>query len=257
MKRFLLLLLCISGLSHYANAQCTPNILYTDSVFGVWPDTTTNFPPVEINDAYFTQLDMILPSNTSDVPGLPVQVSAPIDSGSVLSVIGLPAGMDYACGSHTPSPCTYLPDSLGCAALSGTAPAEAGVYDIEITVRAYVFFLGSTIEYDLTFDGYRIVVTDSTAVGLSDDVEVRAVLQQNRPNPFDRFTDIEFELMNAGPATFKVVNMLGDEVFNTEIQGRSGVNTYRFEPDGLNEGIYLYSIITEQGHVTKRMVYSN
>ena len=32
----------------FSYSQCTPDSIYADSTFGVWPTPTTNFPPGEI-----------------------------------------------------------------------------------------------------------------------------------------------------------------------------------------------------------------
>ena len=41
-----------------ANGQCTPNQLYADSIYGVWPDTTENFASGVLNSFYSDTLNI-------------------------------------------------------------------------------------------------------------------------------------------------------------------------------------------------------
>lgn len=246
MKRVLLLLALVLGVMS-AKAQCTPDPLYADSLFGVWPDTLTNMVDGVVGETYFQQLDMVVPSNAGQVPGFDLPPFT-IDSGSVVNVIGLPPGLSYACNSQTAAACTFIGGQQGCAAVTGT-PTEEGVYPITIELNAYL--LG--FAYPLSFDGYRIEVTDGS-VSLTEE-ERKPRLGQNSPNPFTKETFIPFRLAASEVVDFKVMDMLGQEVFSIKIDAEFGMNSYRFSPEGLESGIYLYSIESSAGTITRRMVY--
>ncbi len=49
--------------SFSASAQCTPNQLYADSVYGVWPDTTENFMSGVVNMFYSDTLNILVPTD--------------------------------------------------------------------------------------------------------------------------------------------------------------------------------------------------
>lgn len=245
MNRILLVILLFSSTAVTGYSQCTPDPLYADSLFGVWPDTTTNFISGLLNEDYFQQLDIAVPSNASQVPdaGLPPFA---IDSGAVVGVVGLPAGIDFACNSHTGAPCTYIGGTQGCAIVEGI-PTEAGLFELTVELNVYLFGLS----YPVTFEGYRIFIQDPLGV---EDETLKPRLSQNVPNPFAVRTTIPFSLGSAEIVDFKVMDLLGQEVFSQKLEGKFGTNEYLFEPQGLESGIYLYSIESSAGTITRRMV---
>jgi hypothetical protein len=249
MKRNILLTSLFLIAANVFMAQCTPDPLYADSLYGVWPDTTTNFAPAVLDISYFQQLDIAVPSNASQVPG---QGLPPlnIDSGAVTSVEGLPPGFTFDCNSQTEASCTYLGGSQGCAVVVGT-PSEVGIYPITVSLNVYL--LG--FAYPVTFDGYRIVVTDGT-VGL-EELVAKPSLGQNAPNPFKTFTKVPFTLQRAEIVQFRVLDLLGQEVFSQAIDAENGYNEFNYTPQGLESGIYLYAIESSIGTITKRMVYDH
>lgn len=252
MRRSLLFVLFSMLMAGGLQAQCTPNALYADSIFGVWPDTATNFPPAILNLAYETQMDLLVPTNASQVPDVSIP-GLPIDSGEVSNVIGLPAGLDWTCNSHTGANCTFISGDLGCAVLYGT-PTELGIFDITIEVVAYLDFFGSALEAPLSFEGYRVVVTDGS-VGIEELESSKPSLSQNSPNPFSKETSIDFFLPQQGIVDFKVMDLLGQEVHSQKIEGVQGENQFTFRPEGMESGIYLFSIGSKYGLVTRRMIY--
>ncbi len=237
-----LLFLCTAVTGY---SQCTPDPLYADSLYGVWPDTTTNFITGVLGEAYFQQLDIAVPSNASQVPdaGLPPFA---IDSGAVVGVSGLPAGIGFACLSQTPSPCTYIGGTQGCAVVEGT-PTEAGLFELTVELNVYLFGLS----YPISFEGYRIFVADPLGI---EDEAIKPKLSQNIPNPFEVRTTIPYSLGSAEVVEFKVMDLLGQEVFSQKLQGKFGSNEYLFEAHELESGIYLYSIKSSAGTITRRMV---
>ena len=66
----LVLTLAAAALTTAAAAQCTPDPLYADSVFGVWPDTLENFKPGMVNVFYSDTLNLIIPTDANSLdPG--------------------------------------------------------------------------------------------------------------------------------------------------------------------------------------------
>lgn len=229
--------------------QCTPDPQYSDSLFGAWPDTITNFPPAEINIAYEAILNIKVPDDAGVLSE--ALEGVPIDSGVVTMVDGLPPGLTYACNSHTPSPCTFLGDSTGCAIISGT-PTQAGEYDLVISGQIWGTLLGFPTSVPLVFPGYKIIVEGPTSIGEPNGYSVR--LEQNVPNPFAERTEIRYFLEAPGTVEITISNMIGQEVFSTRLLGNSGENTFEFNANQFNEGIYIYSVDTGNYTLTKRMV---
>lgn len=79
-------------------------------------------------------------------------------------------------------------------------------------------------------------------------------LKQNTPNPFNPSTVISFVTPKDGNVTLKVYNMIGQEVA-TLFSGFKSAGEHRvtFNGQGLNSGIYLYRLETENFSAVKKM----
>ncbi len=81
-------------------------------------------------------------------------------------------------------------------------------------------------------------------------------LSQNYPNPFNPGTTITFTLLNSEDATLTVYNLLGQEVA-TLFSGMARANeqiVVSFNATDYPSGVYLYTLRTATGLVTKKMV---
>ncbi|MFM6945843.1 MAG: T9SS type A sorting domain-containing protein [Flavobacteriales bacterium] len=141
--------------------SCTPGANFVDSTYGVWPDTTQNFPSADPNVFYSTDLNFKVPDSvTPAIDPSGAFVGSVIQQFTVSDVIGLPPGYNYACNV---SNCTYLGGSNGCANIYGTTDT-VGVFPITIEVTATVLislFPGlppTPVTQAVTFDGYHIMV---------------------------------------------------------------------------------------------------
>ena len=168
-----------------ASAQCTPDPLYADSIFGVWPDTLENFADGMVGMFYTDTLNLLIPVSAQDIdPGYP---AIDIDSVQMTGVSGLPPGLAIICNSQTGAACTYLPTVLGCGLIEGT-PTTAGSYPMTIDVLAWFTFFGTAQSFPTSFTGYEITIAPATAIN-----EVNAALlsgSRNTPNPFAGLTNI-------------------------------------------------------------------
>lgn len=232
-----------------ASAQCTPDPLYTDSLFGVWPDTTENFVGGMVNVAYSDTLTLMVPSDAGSID--PDFSGIAIDSISVDNIDGLPPGISISCNSQTGAACTYIPGQLGCGLLEGI-PTQEGTYELTIEVTAYAFFIfPQQIPY--TFGGYSITVSPNS-VSIGDLAPIDGAKVQNVPNPFAGQTRIDFTLGKAAPAQVRVFNLVGEEIWTRTVQGRSGINHVPFDAGSLESGIYLYQVRSGDVSFTGRMV---
>lgn len=231
---------------------CTPNPLYADSVYGVWPDTTTNFVDGMVGVAYTQDLNLIVPLNAQDIN--PTFPAVQIDSVAFNGVTGLPDGLSVVCASQTTGPCTYLASVLGCGVVEGT-PTTAGNYPLQLNVTGYFTLFGSAVPYPLSFTGYRIIVHDNT-LGLAELAPVALSSVRTAPNPFGTRTQIEFELNRGADVRVKVFTLLGEELWSYKTTGKAGLNKIPFEAGTLPEGVYLYKVETGRETFTGRMMVS-
>lgn len=251
MKKAILVFISVLGLGS-AHAQCTPDPLYADSVYGVWPDTTENFKAGFLSQFYSDTLNLIVPANASDIPADPPFPPIAIDSIHLLGVNGLPPGLAVMCNSQTSAACTYLPTQLGCGLIEGE-PTTVGSYALELTVRAWftVPLFGVQSE-DITFTGYEIVVGEDNT-GIASNTMVGLANVRNIPNPFTTRTTIEFQVGRAGDARLRVFSLVGEEMWHQTVQAKVGVNKVSFESGDLPAGVYLYKIESGSDTFTGRM----
>ncbi|MBK6882343.1 MAG: T9SS type A sorting domain-containing protein [Flavobacteriales bacterium] len=240
-KTLLFASLLLAGLS--VNAQCTPNTLYTDSVFGVWPDTTADFRSGVLNQFYSDTLNILIPSDAQDIS--PSYPAITIDSIQLVSVDGLPPGLIISCNSQTPASCSYLTEMLGCGLIEGT-PTAIGTFNLTINVLAWFNFFGPQ-SLPQPFGGYSITISDSS-VGVFDVVETGLTNVRNIPNPFSTRTTIEYQVGVPGESRIRVFNLVGEEVWNQRTQTKLGMNKIVFESGDLPAGVYLYKV--EAGNTT-------
>ena len=80
------------------------------------------------------------------------------------------------------------------------------------------------------------------------------VLEQNYPNPFNPSTKISFGLPQSSNVVLKVFNTLGQEVAKLVDESlEAGAHSYNFNASNLTSGIYIYSLQTDAGLITKKM----
>ena len=79
-------------------------------------------------------------------------------------------------------------------------------------------------------------------------------LGNNYPNPFNPATSIPFIINKDGKIIFKVINLKGQTVFETESFYRAGYHEIHFNAEIFCSGIYMYSISNENATCYKKML---
>ncbi|HMN50224.1 MAG TPA: T9SS type A sorting domain-containing protein, partial [Ignavibacteriaceae bacterium] len=105
--------------------------------------------------------------------------------------------------------------------------------------------------------GYGVVENESFAKDF--------VLYQNYPNPFNPNTTIEYKILKGSEIRFNVINILGEKVFEKNF-GYQSAGNYKidFSATGgsanggnaynLPSGVYIYSIITDENKLSRKML---
>ncbi|MBK7500292.1 MAG: T9SS type A sorting domain-containing protein [Ignavibacteriales bacterium] len=79
-------------------------------------------------------------------------------------------------------------------------------------------------------------------------------LEQNYPNPFNPSTKISFGLPQRSSVVLKVFNTLGQEVAELVNESlEAGTHSYSFDASKLTSGVYVYSLQTDAGVISKKM----
>ena len=81
------------------------------------------------------------------------------------------------------------------------------------------------------------------------------VLSQNYPNPFNPSTEIQFALPKAGFTTLKVFDVMGREVA-TLVNEELAPGSFKVRLDGskLSSGTYIYTLVSGNSRITKKMM---
>ena len=80
-------------------------------------------------------------------------------------------------------------------------------------------------------------------------------LFQNQPNPFNAQTVIRYELIEAGPTSLTVSDMLGRKVATLVDEMKdAGVYEARFDANAFASGIYFYYLSTPSQFMQRRMI---
>lgn len=74
------------------------------------------------------------------------------------------------------------------------------------------------------------------------------------PNPFSVKTTISFQSDVYQEVYFEIKNVLGKSVYKQKLNAESGENKFEVFRDDLPVGMYLYTLKSETGIVSKRLV---
>ena len=249
-----LLTLSLAIATIFASAQCTPDAQF--SAPGIYPDSATGLSPAYVGQAYNEVITIITPLDTSVVyAGNTIAVT--ILTIELTSVTGLPASFSYDCEGGN---CTFDGGATSCAVLSSSSPdvSELGLHQIIMnTTTTADAGIVIPIEQDDVIDYYYIEVLNGTTSTLNQFSDNSFELKAAFPNPTVNNAKIQFISGTPEAVTFKVYNLLGEEIESQFINSQRGVNTINVNTTSYSEGMYLYSINNGKEVLTKRMIIKN
>jgi len=119
--------------------------------------------------------------------------------------------------------------------------------DSKLSVGKYAYRL-KQVDFDGSFEYSKVVNVDLTTPTVFS-------LDQNYPNPFNPSTVISYSVPQNSFVTLKVYDIIGNEVATLVNQTQSaGKYDIRFDASSLSNGVYLYSIKTDNFSSTKKMI---
>jgi hypothetical protein len=108
-------------------------------------------------------------------------------------------------------------------------------------------------EYDLT----KIEIIDSVITGVEDEIPALVQLDQNFPNPFKTSTTIRYTLPDNSDVQLIVYTLSGQrvaELINQKMN--AGTHEVIWNAGDFANGIYIISLKTKSGFITKKMTLS-
>ena len=130
---------------------------------------------------------------------------------------------------------------------NSNSPKEYNFGDTDINQPGKYFYRLKQLDSDGKYE-YSDVVTVTV------DVPVLYTLNQNYPNPFNPETKIEFTLPEKQLISLRIYNTLGEfvrELVNEERE--AGSYSVIFDASNLSSGIYIYSLVTQNFVLDKKM----
>ena len=122
---------------------------------------------------------------------------------------------------------------------------------------------GKAVHARISGHGGRLYYFDTFVAGIDEDNNNFCddySLEQNYPNPFNPTTNISYYLPKASNVTINIYNITG-QLIKTLISGKvsSGTHTVNWKGDNnmgrqVASGVYIYSLQTEAGNITKKMI---
>jgi hypothetical protein len=190
------------------------------------------------------------------------------------TVYNLPTGLSWTMVYPNGNPAnTLLTGEIGCLDITGTPTANAGVYVLDMWVTVRVNLQGTPQEvsgrasdlvptlnttfgtdYDLS---YRIFVVDNSAqcANTTGIEELSAVNNLNvYPNPFSNKTVVSFNAAENGNFTARLTNIMGQEVYNENLNIVTGANNVEIANNGFSKGVYFFVLSNGNKSVSRRIV---
>ena len=93
-------------------------------------------------------------------------------------------------------------------------------------------------------------------VGINESSKPMFEVSHCYPNPFSNETTVNFTSPDNSVYDFSVMNMIGVEVYKTQINAKTGQNNFRFSAADLPSGIYMFNIKNGLHNQTKSMIIS-
>ncbi|NPD45076.1 M1 family aminopeptidase [Lentimicrobium sp. S6] len=115
------------------------------------------------------------------------------------------------------------------------------------------------IEDDLEIDPDKWILMANPTISVSlnelDKSGAVVKLEQNYPNPFSDFTQIEYSILNTNYVSLKVYNLVGKEVLSlVDEDENTGVYQVNIDGKNLESGIYFYTLKIGNAEKTKKML---
>ncbi len=247
MKKLILSIFCFA-LATISYGQCSPDTIYQDSIWGIWPNTTDNFASGDIGVSYQQVIDFKVPTDAGDLDSNYAGIT--LTNVALISVNGIPDGLTFACDITN---CTWAGGAQGCASITGI-PTTNGTYPLNLEIVGCVF--GGVI-CDTTYFSDYVIQIGPVGVETYTLQNKTFKLNQNYPNPSNEMTNIDFVTGEPSKIEFIVTNLIGDVISLQTINANRGVNSIVMDTKPYADGVYLYSISDGISKQTKRLIVNH
>ena len=123
-----------------------------------------------------------------------------------------------------------------------TTISEAGNSELEAMEHFYIDGI-SFDKDDFIIENWNMDVT-----------QIPSIEMDIYPNPASDFANLSLNMESAGDVSISLLNAIGQEVFYSNDTYKSGVHSVKIDLNGLEAGVYFYTVASENFSNTKRLV---
>ena len=123
-----------------------------------------------------------------------------------------------------------------------TTISEAGNSELEAMEHFYIDGI-SFDKDDFIIENWNMDVT-----------QISSIEMDIYPNPASNFANLSLNMESAGDVSISLINAIGQEVFYSKDTYKSGVHSVKIDLNGLEAGVYFYTVASENFSNTKRLV---
>lgn len=257
MKKLLVIILTVTLFYPAYSQTCNP--VWTESGYGIIPDTVTNLPPAYEGRPYSTTIVFKIPPDSMVGIGI-VKTKVIIYHLRIDSTFGMeqiPSIVPFQ-GIANPSSAVFKGDSTGCIAITGTpAIGSAGIYTLTVyfTASVYVTLFKSDYEQHYQSQGYRItVLPDTVTTSIArNELSIGEIF----PNPSCNKFHVQYFTPHAESVNLKVYSLLGKLVIDNNLNSTAGFNSYDLFGEDIPAGEYFCALSSGNKRVIQRIVRIN
>lgn len=233
----------------FASAQvCNPDLTVNSA--GIFPDSATNLPPAYVDQAYSVTITARVPADTL-VPPSPFAI--PITNITVGTITINPplTGFQFQCNV---TDCAFPGGQINCGIITANPTvADLGEHVLTIPLTAYTLAGVPLASYDLTY--YKIIVGPANNIFNIENNDNNIAFDVY-PNPSSgaRTGNVDVYAPKRGRGKGKGFNPNGQLVWEEEMDLNEGKNTIEVDFSGLPKGVYFYTIQTDAGTATRKVI---
>lgn len=256
MKKTLLALALVAGLSYGASAQCTPDTTHFTTTTHVYPDT---LPCIQYGQQFSGVVSLVVPDSIDghDFYSLiPAGTTMYVDSIQITSISGYPAGISSV--SNPALGTTWLkPGQYACALFSGITTDANGQYNLTITgngcahatfpIIGYADSCLTNVQFSRLYPYYLTVC--GSHVGINDLTSKMNLTIY--PNPNQGSFNVTISSDDRITGDIAVMDALG-RTMHTEAIDVTGTRQVPLDLGNVSPGVYILMINTANGKAVRQ-----
>lgn len=252
MKKILLLISALAGITFGAAAQCTPDTTNFAAGKYLYP---TSIPCVQRGVAYTNTQTVKVPDTIAyTVPIVNVSVAGIVDSIRIDSIAGLPAGITSVSNPVLGSWLRH--GDYACATFSGTTTAPAAAYPLAISGRACGHFSYSGFNFDTCLN-YTFTRSYPDTIYVCNPSGVSEISQNLNlslyPNPNQGTFTVSISSATHVSGTMIVTDQIGRAIYNQSLDV-IGTKQIPLELGNIAPGVYMLVVNTDGVRSVKQFV---